>query len=131
MLIIINKKKTSLKDIKEILLYTDFYTSNTIQNNKRERNGLAEPTTSIVREQNFEVAKIKTSLKKISKQCAVAECDLEAARWRVNKQQDVIYKLYHLQDKLKQYMRKTPLKYMVYQSESAYSTTDQVEVILR
>ena len=75
---LITYSKKRLKDINEILLDTDFYVSNTIQDNKRMKNDLAELTTT-VREQKSEVAKIKTSVTKISKQCAVAKCDLEAA----------------------------------------------------
>jgi len=127
----ITSSKTSPEEIKEIVLDINFYTSNIMQDNKRMRNDLAPLTcTTAVREQKFEVAKIKTSLKKISKQCADAKCDLEAARKRVNKQQDVIYKLYDLQDKLKQYTRKNSLEIHCV-PESTYSTTDQEEVLLK
>lgn len=73
---LITSNKTRLKDIKETVLDTNYYRSNIIQNTKRMRNNFAELTA--VREQKFKVAKIKTWLTKISKQCAVAKCDLKA-----------------------------------------------------
>lgn len=73
---LITSNKTRLKDIKEIVLDTNFYRSNIIQDNKRMRNDFAELTA--VREQKFQVAKMKTWLTKISKQCAVAKCELKA-----------------------------------------------------
>ena len=65
---------------------------------------MAELTTT-VREQMLEIARLKNSLTKITKQCADAEYELAAARKRVNEQQGEIYELYELQDRLEQYAR--------------------------
>ena len=76
---------------------------------------MAELTTP-VREQKLEITHLKTSLTKITKQCSDAEYELAAARRRINEQQDEIYELYELQNRLEQDTRKKNLlKYMVRQ----------------
>ena len=77
--------------------------------NKSIKNDLAELTTT-VREQKLEIVQLKTSLTKITKQCVDAEYELAAAKKRVNEQQDEIYELYQLQDRLEQYTRKNSLE---------------------
>ena len=62
---------------------------------------------------------------KITKQCTDAECELAAAKKRVNEQQEEIYELYDCQDKLEQYTRKNSLEIHGV-PESAYSTTEEV-----
>ena len=88
---------------------------------------MAELTTT-VREQKLEITHLKTSLKKITKQCSDAEYELAAARKRINQQQDELYELYELQDQLEQYTRKHSLEIHGV-SESAYSTTEENGVL--
>ena len=54
---------------------------------------MAELTTTVNREQKLEIAHLKTSQTKITKQYADAEYEQAAARKRVNEQQDEIYEL--------------------------------------
>ena len=72
-----------------------------------------------------EIAHLKTSLTKITKQCADTEHELAAARKRINEQQDEIYELYEVQDRLEQYTRKNSLETHGI-PESAYITTEEV-----
>ena len=85
---------------------------------------MAELTTT-VREQKLEIVQLKTSLTKITIQCVDAEYELAAAKKRVNEQQDEIYELYELQDRLEQYTRKNSVEIHGV-PESAYSTTEEV-----
>ena len=85
---------------------------------------MAELTTP-VREQKLKITHLKTSLTKITKQCSDAEYQLAAARKRINEQQDEIYELYELQDRLGQYTRKNSLEIHGV-PESAYSTTEEL-----
>ena len=98
--------------------------ANIFRENKSIRTELAELTTT-VREQKFQITHLKTSLTKITKQCSDTEYDLAAMRKRVNEQQDEIYELYELQDRLEQYTRKNSLEIHGV-PESAYSTTEEV-----
>ena len=91
---------------------------------KRIRTELAELTTT-VREQKLEIAHLKTSLTKITKQCSDTEYELAAMKKRVNEQQGEIYELFELQDRLEQYTRKNSLEIHGV-PESAYSTTEEV-----
>lgn len=85
---------------------------------------MAELTTT-VRGQKLEIAHLKTSQTKVTKQCANAEYELAAARKRVNEQQDEIYELYELQDRVEQYTRKNSPE-IHGAPESAYSTIEVV-----
>ena len=116
--------ETSLEDLKEMLVDIQINIANIFQENKSIRNEMAELTTT-VREQKLEITHLKTSLTKIIKQCSDAEYELAAARKRINEQQDEIYELYELQDRLEQYTRKKSLEIHGV-SESAYSTTEEV-----
>ena len=89
----ITATETSLEELKEMLVDIQINIANIFRENKSIRNELAELTTT-VREQKLEIAHLKTSLTKITKQCADAEYELAAARKRVNEQQDEIYELY-------------------------------------
>ena len=120
----ITATETSLEELKEMLVDIQINIANIFRENKSIRNELAELTTT-VREQKLEIAHLKTSLTKITKQCADAEYELGAARKRVNEQQDEIYELYDLQDRLEQYTRKNSLEIHGV-PESAYSTTEEV-----
>ena len=110
----ITATKTSLEELKEMLVDIQINISNIFLENKSIKNDLAELTTT-VREQKLEIVQLKTSLTKITKQCVDAEYELAAAKKRVNEQQDELYELYELQDRLEQYTRKNPSRYMVCQ----------------
>ena len=98
--------------------------ANIFRENKSIRNELEELTTTI-REQRYKFAHLKTLLTKVTKQCSDNEHELADARKRVNEQQDEIYELYELQDKLERYTRKNSLEIHGV-PESAYSTTEEV-----
>ena len=110
----ITASKTSLEELKEMLVNIQINISNILLENKSIRNDLAELRTT-VQEQKLEITHLKTLLMKITKQCADTKYELAAVRKRVNKQQDEIYELHELQDRLEQYTRKTVLRYMVCQ----------------
>ena len=116
--------ETSLDELKETLVDIQINIANIFRENKSIRNELTELTTT-VREQRHEIAHLKTSLTKVTKQCSDNEHELAAARKRVNEQQDEIYELYVLQDKLEQYTRKNSLEIHGV-PESTYSTTEEV-----
>ena len=120
----ITATETSLEELKEMLVDIQINISNIFLENKSIKNDLAELTTT-VREQKLEIVQLKTSLTKITKQCVDAEYELAAAKKRVNEQQDEIYELYELQDRLEQYTRKNSLEIHGV-PESAYSTTEEV-----
>ena len=101
----ITATETSLEELKEMLVDIQINISNIFLGKKSIKNELAELTTT-VREQKLEIVQLKTSLTKITKQCVDAEYELAAAKKRVNEQQDEIYELYELQDRLEQYTRK-------------------------
>ena len=61
--------ETSLEELKEMLVDIQINIANIFQENKSIRNELAELTTT-VREQKLEINHLKTSLTKITKQCA-------------------------------------------------------------
>ena len=116
--------ETSLEELKEMLVDIQINIANIFRENKSIRNEMSELTTT-VREQKLEITHLKTSLTKITKQCSDAEYELAAAKKRINEQQDEIYELYELQDRLEQYTRKNSLEIHVV-PESAYSTTEEV-----
>ena len=116
--------ETSLEELKEMLVDIQINIANIFQENKSIRNEMAERTTT-VREQKLEVTYLKTSLTKITKQCSDAKYELAAAKKRINEQQDKIYELYELQDRLEPYTRKNSLEKDGV-PESAYSTTEDV-----
>lgn len=117
----ITATETSLEELKEMLVDIQTIISNILLENMSVRNELVELTTT-VGEQKLEIAYLKNSQTKITKQCADAEYELAAARKRVNEQQDEIYELYELQDRMEQYTRKNSLEIHGV-PESAYSTT--------
>jgi len=81
--------KTNLEELKEMLVDIQINIPNIFQQNKSIRNELAELTTTVL-EQKLEITHLKTSLTKITKQCADAEYELAAVRKQDNKQQDEI-----------------------------------------
>lgn len=114
----------SLKELEEMLVDIQISISNVLLDNRKTRNNLAELTT-IVCEQKSEIASLKASLVKITKQCIDAERKLAAAKKCVNEQREEIYELYYLHDKLEQYTRKNLLEIHGV-PESAYSMTEEV-----
>lgn len=81
--------KTNLEELKEMLVDIQINIPNIFQQNKSIRNELAELTTTVL-EQKLEITHLKTSLTKITKQCADAEYELAAVRKQDNEQQDEI-----------------------------------------
>ena len=79
--------ETSLEELKELLVDIQINIANIFRENKSIRTELAELTTT-VREQKLEIAQLKNSLTKITKQCSDTEHELAAVRKRVNEQQD-------------------------------------------
>jgi len=114
--------ETSLEELKEMLVDIQINISNILQEVESLRNDLAELTIT-VREQKLEVVQLKTSQTKITKRCAEAKYELAAARKRANEQQDEIYELYELQDRVEQYTRKHSLEIHGV-PESTYRTTE-------
>jgi len=65
----ITATEASLEELKEMLVDIQINIANIFRENKSIRNELAELTTT-VREQRHEIAHLKTSLTKVTKQCS-------------------------------------------------------------
>ena len=79
---------------------------------------------STVTKQNTEITNLKTSLAKTEK-LDEAEKEMTTLRNRLNDQQEEIYELYELQDRLEQYTRKNSLEIHGV-PESAYESPEEV-----
>jgi len=114
-------EEPSLSELKEMLVDIQITVSNILTENKRLSSEMSE-LKSTVTKQNTEITNLKTSLAKPEKK---AEKEMTTLRNRLNDQQEVIYELYELQDRLEQYTRKNSLEiYGV--PESAYESPEEV-----
>ena len=75
----ITATETSLEELKEMLVDIQTNISDILLENKSIWNELVELATTVRREQKLEIAHLKTSQTKITKQCADADYELAAA----------------------------------------------------
>lgn len=114
----------SLIEIREILVDIQITVSNILRENVKMANEIAE-LKNAVKQQQAETTALKVSLDKIKKQQDKTEAALYEAKAKINEQDDEIYELYDLQDKMEQYSRKNNLEIHGI-PEAAYETTEEV-----
>ena len=98
--------------------------SSILRENKRLSSEMSE-LKSTVTKQNTEITNLKTSLAKTEKKLDEAEKEMTTLRNCLNDQQEEIYELYELQDRLEQYTRKNSLEIHGV-PESAYESPEEV-----
>ena len=114
-----HQKEPSLTDLREMLVDIQITVNNILLENKKIGEDLKE-LKSTVNKQQTEIVDLKKQHSKFTTQVATAEKELDAAKKRINDQQEEIAELYDLQDRLEQYTRKfhgIP--------ESAYNSTEE------
>ena len=117
-------EEPSLSELKEMLVDIQITVSNILTENKRLSSDMSE-LKSTVTKQNTEITNLKTSLAKPEKKLDEAEKGMTTLRNRLNDQQEDIYELYELQDRLEQYTRKNSLEIHGVPA-SAYESPEEV-----
>ena len=111
-------EEPSLSELKEMLVDIQITFSNMTDMTE---------VKSTVTKQNADITNLKTSLAKTEKKLDEAEKEMSALRNRLNNQQEEIYELYDLQDRLEQYTRKNSLETHGF-PESAYESPEEVVI---
>ena len=119
-------EEPSLSELKEMLVDIQITVSNILMENKKLTNEMTE-LKSTVTKQNADITNLKTSLAKCEKKLDEAEKEMAGLRNRLNDQQEEIYELYDLQDRLEQYTRKNSLEIHGV-PESAYESPEEVVI---
>ena len=119
-----HKPEPTLLELHEMLVDIQISVNNILRENKGIHNEMEE-LKSTVSQQTIEISTLKTQLEKTSKQYQEAEKQLNAAKRRVDKQQEEINELYDLQDRLEQFSRKNSLEIHGV-PEGVYTTTEEV-----
>ncbi|KAL9959068.1 hypothetical protein ACROYT_G036149 [Oculina patagonica] len=94
-------EEPSLSELKEMLVDIQITVSNILMENKRRSSDISE-LKSTVAKQNLEITNLKTSLAKTEKKLNAAVKETTTLRDRLNEQEEEIYELYDLQDRLEQ-----------------------------
>ena len=115
-----HQKEPSLTDLREMLVDIQITVNNILLENKKIGEDLKE-LKSTVNKQQTEIVDLKKQHSKFTTQIATAEKELDAAKKRINDQQEEIAELYDLQDRLEQYTRKK----LHGIPESAYNSTEE------
>ena len=118
-----HQKEPSLTDLREMLVDIQITVNNILLENKKIGEDLKE-LKSTVNKQQTEIVDLKKQHSKFTTQIATAEKELDAAKKRINDQQEEIAELYDLQDRLEQYTRKNSLEFHGI-PESAYNSTEE------
>ena len=118
-----HQKEPSLTDLREMLVDIQITVNNILLENKKIGEDLKE-LKSTVNKQQTEIVDLKKQHSKFTTQVATAEKELDAAKKRINDQQEEIAELYDLQDRLEQYTRKNSLEFHGI-PESAYNSTEE------